>query len=37
LIFCRIAPVIAIAEIKGAAHLKKPDSHQRHSDTEKAA
>jgi molybdopterin-containing oxidoreductase family membrane subunit len=23
LIFCRIAPVIAIAEIKGAAHLKK--------------
>ena len=23
LLFCRIAPVIAIAEIKGAAHLKK--------------
>ena len=26
LIFCRIAPVIAIAEIKGAAHLKTPES-----------
>jgi Ni/Fe-hydrogenase subunit HybB-like protein len=24
LLFCRIAPAIAIAEIKGAAHLKKP-------------
>ena len=23
LIFCRLAPVIAIAEVKGAAHLKK--------------
>ena len=24
LIFCRIAPAIAIAEVKGAAHLPKP-------------
>jgi len=25
LLFCRIAPAIAIAEVKGAAHLKKPE------------
>ena len=37
LIFCRLAPVIAIAEIKGAANLKKPASRQRAGETEKAA
>ncbi len=26
LIFCRLAPVIAIAEVKGAARLKKRES-----------
>ena len=25
LLFCRVAPAIAIAEVKGAAHLKKPE------------
>lgn len=37
LIFCRIAPVIAMAEIKGAARLKKPKSTKSLSETEKAA
>ena len=37
LVFCRIAPVIAIAEIKGAAHLKKVESAKSVSETEKAA
>jgi molybdopterin-containing oxidoreductase family membrane subunit len=37
LIFCRFAPVIAIAEIKGAAHLKKSGSAQRPTETGKAA
>jgi molybdopterin-containing oxidoreductase family membrane subunit len=36
LLFCRIAPVIAIAEIKGAAHLKKRGSAETVSE-EKAA
>ena len=36
LLFCRIAPVIAIAEIKGAAHLQKPAREDR-TDKEKAA
>jgi len=36
LIFCRIAPAIAIAEVKGAAHLRKRESRQR-APGEKAA
>ena len=37
LVFCRLAPVIAIAEIKGAACLRKPDTHPGVSSAERAA
>ncbi len=30
LLFCRFVPMIAIAEVKGAAHLKKPQIARRH-------
>ena len=37
LIFCRIAPVIAIAEVKAAAHLRKPQPAPRHEQRERIA
>lgn len=37
LLFCRIAPVIAIAEIKAAAHLRRPVALPVTTDEEKAA